>query len=653
MADGSSAFLPFDQELVVDLFAGGGGASTGIARAYREPDVAVNHDAIAIAVHRANHPNTEHHQADVFEVDPLTATRGRPVGLLWASPDCRHHSKAKGGAPRSKRIRGLAWVILRWAVVTRPRVIEIENVEEFKDWGPLGEDGQAIKARKGETYRAFVAAMTTGLPADHPAMAEILEFLGSEVHVDALIRGLGYAHDDREIRACTKGTPTIRKRLVVKFRCDGQPITWSRDTHGAPDSPAVLAGRLKPYRTAAECIDFDLPACSIFATKDEAKLWARAIGMRGTPKRPLERPTKRRIAKGIWKHVLTVPKPYIVPLRGTSAAHTSTHGTDAPLSTVSGGGTHHALAAPVLTEFANASNQRTFAVNESLRTQVAQVKGGHFAMATAHLTAFGQNAIGSSLAEPAQTALAGAARYGLVAAHIVKFRHDSAGSSVAGPVPTVTAGGDMARPAGAAHALGIASAYLEQANGGFYDGAGRDLRDPTSTVLQSGSHQQLVTAYLVKFYKSGGQWADCGESMHTVPTKDRMGLVQVVNVHADILAPELLERARQVAHFMHEHLPEHFPEKADMVLVGDRVMVDITLRMLVPRELARANGFPDAYILDRGLFETEPGSGVFEWRPVSKTDQVRLIGNAVCPDMAEAEIANDLAPLIRMYAEAA
>ena len=642
MADGGSRALPFDQELVVDLFAGGGGASTGIARAYREPDVAVNHDEIAIAVHRANHPTTEHYIRDVFEVDPLTATRGRPVGLLWASPDCRHHSKAKGGKPRSKRIRGLAWVILRWALATNPRMIEMENVEEFLDWGPLDDAGHPLKARKGETFRAFVAAMTTGLAVDHPAMAEIIEFLGPDAPIAALVRGLGYACDHREIRACSKGAPTIRKRLVVKFRRDGRPITWSKDTHGKPGSPDVLAGRLQPYRTAAECIDWSLPAKSIFARK-----------------KPLAHNTCRRVAKGLWRYVLDCPTPFIVPLRGTSAAHTSAHGLDAPLSTITGGGTHHALVTPFLTEHANASNQRVFPADEPLRTQVAQVKGGHFSLVAPSLITIGYGErVGQAprvlyLHAPLGTVVAGGIKHALVAAHITKFRGGSVGHGVDEPLHTITAGGNMARPAGAAHAMGMVSAFLEQANGGFYDGDGRDLHDPLSTICTSGANQRLVSAYLVKYYREGGQWQGCGEPMHTVPTKDRMGLVQVVKVSPDILAPELRERAKAVADFLHEFLPEHFPEPADMVLLGGYVLADITLRMLVPRELARAQGFDDSYIIEKGLFETVPGSGVYEWRAITKTQQVRLIGNSVCPDMAAAEIATDLAPLIELYAKAA
>jgi DNA (cytosine-5)-methyltransferase 1 len=641
MADGT-AFLNFDQELVVDLFAGGGGASTGIARAYREPDVAVNHNAIAIAVHRANHPHTEHYQADVFEVDPLAATRGRPVGLLWASPDCRHHSKAKGKAPRSKRIRGLAWVVVRWGYFATPRVIEMENVEEFIHWCPLDDSGSAIAERKGETFRAFIDVMTKGLADDHPAMDEIVEFLGDAVPRAALVRGLGYTADWREIRACDKGAKTIRKRLVIKFRRDGRPITWSPDTHAAQDSKAVAAGKLKPYRTAAECIDFSLPARSIFGRK-----------------KPLATNTLKRIAKGMWRYVLNCPQPFIVPLRGTSEAHTSTHAIDQPLSTITGGGTHHALVTPYLTEHANGSSQRVFPADDPLRTQVAQIKGGHFSLVAPALvqTGYGeregQEPRALDIGKPLGTVVAGGVKHALVAAHITKFRFNSVGSSLNDPMHTITAGGAMKRPAGAAHALGPVSAFLEQANGGFYDGDGRDLRDPVSTICASGANQRLVSAYLVKYYGEGGQWQGCDEPMHTVPTKDRMGLIQCVQVPADTLAPELRERAKAVADFLHEYLPEHFPDPAGMVLLGGYVLADITLRMLVPRELARAQGFPDSYIIDRGLFETAPGSGEYEWRQVTKTDQVRLIGNSVCPDMAAAEVANDLADLIEFYARAA
>ena len=578
--------LPFEKELVVDLFAGGGGASTGIARAYREPDVAVNHNPIALAVHRANHPTTAHYVADVFEVDPREATGGQPVAIIWASPDCRHHSKAKGGAPRDRGVRGLAWVVIRWLFVTKSRLLFLENVEEFCDWGPIDDDGQPIKSERGRTFKAFIAAISTGLPADHPDMPEITEAIGEFVPVEALVRGLGYNAEWRERIAANAGTPTIRKRLYLVARSDGKPIIWP-----APKRHKRPAAKQLPWRSAAECIDWSNLGRTIFRDK------------------PMAENTMRRVAKGCWRHVLTSVKPFIVPMRGTSSAHTSTHGTDEALSTISAGGTHHALvqpvAAPFLTECANGSAQRNFDVQEPLRTQVAQVKGGHFAMAAAHMTAFGQNAAGSSPDDPAQTVLAGAARHGIV------------------------------------------TAFFEQANGGFYKGDGRSAYDPISTICQSGANQRLVSAYLVKYYGNEKDGISLNEPMHTLPTKDRVAVVETVQV-PDTLTPEQMEGARRCAAFMHQYLPEHFKDPAEMVMVGGYVLIDITLRMLQPPELKAAQGFDKDYIIDRGLF-VDPVTGAEEWRDIKKVDQVRLIGNSVCPDEAEALVAANAADIIELY----
>jgi DNA (cytosine-5)-methyltransferase 1 len=578
--------LPFEKELVVDLFAGGGGASTGIARAYREPDVAVNHNPIALAVHRANHPQTAHYVADVFEVDPVHATGGQPVGILWASPDCRHHSKAKGGAPRDRGVRGLAWVVVRWAHATRPRLMFLENVEEFCDWGPIDEDGQPIKAERGRTFKAFIAALSTGLAADHPDMPEILQSIGEYVPAESLERGLGYNVEWRERVAANAGTPTIRKRLYLVARSDGKPIVWP-----APKRHKVPTAKQQPWRTAAECIDWSNLGRTIFRDK------------------PMALNTMRRVAKGCWRHVLTSAKPFIVPMRGTSEAHTSTHGVDDALSTVSAGGTHHALvqplAAPFLTECANGSSQRNFDVQEPLRTQVAQVKGGHFAMA---------------------------------AANMVTLRKGSVGADVAGPLGVVaTSTGHHA----------VSAAFFEQANGGYYKGDGRSAFDPISTICQSGANQRLVNAYLVKYYGNEKDGISLTEPMHTLPTKDRVALVEVVKV-PDTLTPEQLEGARRCAAFMHEHLPEHFKDPADLVMVGGYVLVDITLRMLQPPELKAAQGFDKDYIIDRGLF-VDPVTGAEEWRDINKTDQVRLIGNSVCPDEAEALVSANAADIIELY----
>ncbi|MBK3446161.1 DNA cytosine methyltransferase [Pseudomonas lactis] len=578
--------LPFEKELVVDLFAGGGGASTGIARAYREPDVAVNHNPIALAVHRANHPNTAHYVADVYEVDPREATGGQPVAIIWASPDCRHHSKAKGGAPRDRGVRGLAWVVIRWLFVTKSRLLFLENVEEFCDWGPIDDDGQPIKSERGRTFKAFIAAISTGLPADHPDMREIIEAIGEFVPMEALVRGLGYNAEWRERIAANAGTPTIRKRLYLVARSDGKPIVWP-----APKRHKRPAAKQLPWRSAAECIDWSNLGRTIFREK------------------PMAENTMRRVAKGCWRHVLTSAKPFIVPMRGTSSAHTSTHGVDEALSTISAGGTHHALvqpvAAPFLTECANGSSQRNFDAQEPLRTQVAQVKGGHFAMVAAHMTAFGQNAVGSSPDDPAQTVLAGAARHGIV------------------------------------------TAFFEQANGGFYKGDGRSAYDPISTICQSGANQRLVSAYLVKYYGREKDGISLNEPMHTLPTKDRVAVVETVEV-PDTLTPEQMEGARRCAEFMHKYLPEHFKDPAEMVMVGGYVLIDITLRMLQPPELKAAQGFDKDYIIDRGLF-VDPVTGAEEWRDVKKADQVRLIGNSVCPDEAEALVAANAADIIELY----
>ncbi|WP_016773960.1 DNA cytosine methyltransferase [Pseudomonas sp. R62] len=578
--------LPFEKELVVDLFAGGGGASTGIARAYREPDVAVNHNPIALAVHRANHPQTAHYVADVFEVDPREATGGQPVAIIWASPDCRHHSKAKGGAPRDRGVRGLAWVVIRWLYVTKSRLLFLENVEEFCDWGPIDDDGQPIKSERGRTFKAFIAAISTGLPADHPDMPEIIEAIGEFVPVEALVRGLGYNAEWRERIAANAGTPTIRKRLYLVARSDGKPIVWP-----APKRHKRPAAKQLPWRSAAECIDWSNLGRTIFRDK------------------PMAENTMRRVAKGCWRHVLTSAMPFIVPMRGTSSAHTSTHGTDEALSTISAGGTHHALvqpvAAPFLTECANGSAQRNFDVQEPLRTQVAQVKGGHFAMAAANMVTLRKGSVGADMTDP----------LGVVA----------------------TSTGHHA----------ISTAFFEQANGGFYKGDGRSAYDPISTICQSGANQRLVSAYLVKYYGNERDGISLNEPMHTLPTKDRVAVVETVQV-PNTLTPDQMEGARRCAAFMHKYLPEHFKNPAEMVMVGGYVLIDITLRMLQPPELKAAQGFDKDYIIDRGLF-VDPVTGAEEWRDIKKVDQVRLIGNSVCPDEAEALVAANAADIIELY----
>ncbi|TXI84268.1 MAG: DNA cytosine methyltransferase [Cupriavidus sp.] len=336
--------LDLHSELIVDNFAGGGGASTGIERALgRHVDIAVNHDREAVALHEANHPQTRHFCEDVFSIDPLEVTGGRPVGLAWFSPDCKHFSKAKGGKPLSKKIRGLAWVMVRWAATVAPRVMILENVEEFRTWGPLLADGSPCKKRSGQTFRSFVRQLER----------------------------LGYVVEHRELRACDYGAPTIRKRLFLIARRDGCPIVWPQPTHGAPTSEGVRSGRLKPWRTAAECIDWSIPTRSIFERE-----------------RPLAEATMRRIARGIQKFVIDAAEPFIVRTAYKGANGSYVNAATEPFRTITAQQDGLSVVSPFLTEHANASTQRTFAPAEPLRTQCSEVKGGHFAVAAAHLTRF-------------------------------------------------------------------------------------------------------------------------------------------------------------------------------------------------------------------------------------------------------------------------
>ncbi|CAN7361900.1 DNA cytosine methyltransferase [Acidovorax sp. LjRoot118] len=714
--------LAFPGELIIDNFAGGGGTSTGLEKAFGRPvDIAINHDPEALAMHAINHPFTLHLCESVWTVNPIKVTHNQPVGLVWLSPDCKHFSKAKGSTPVAKDIRGLAWVGIRWALLCTPRVIMLENVEEFRTWGPLMvmPDGslRPDPAHAGEYFNAFRGMLTTGVRADDPALAECCEFLGIELGGDMaqrLVRGLGYDLDFRELRACDNGTPTIRKRLFMVARRDGLPIRWPEQTHGEPTNSAVLAGKLAPYRTAAECIDFSIEGTSIF----------------GRP-RPLVTNTLRRVAKGLWRHVLTSPKPFIVGAGGPTYSGRPA-GTDQPMGTLTADN-HRALTEPVLAPFlnehANASNQRTMPADEPVRTLCAQVKGGHFsvvaptlaplrgtteqhlgghdvqtplstvsaggthhALVAGHLVTIGygerpgQDARTQPVAQPLGTAVAGGIKQAVVAAHLVDMGHgegkdgtkrfshgvrsievplntvtasgatsglaavhlthlthhgERSGHSASTPLPTVTGAhrGEQA----------LVAACLEQANGGFYDGDGRAADVPVSTITAAGSNQRLITAYAVKYYSSGGQWQELGQPMHTVPTKDRMGLVQVLQVPADSLAPELRERARLCAELLHTHLPEHFAEPAEMVLVWHAglwwVLVDITLRMLKPRELFNAQGFPADYVIheipDPALLFGPDGHQVANPLdvpriPLSNTAQVRMCGNSVCPPQAEA-----------------
>lgn len=356
------SFLP--HELIIDNFAGGGGTSTGLEQAFGRPvDIAINHDPKALAMHRINHPETKHYCESVWDVDPSEITNNQPVGLVWLSPDCKHFSKAKGGKPVEKKIRGLAWIALRWASKTRPRVIMLENVEEFKTWGVLSNDGRPCPKGKGKTFNSFVNAL----------------------------KRQGYVVDWRVLRACDYGSPTIRKRFFLIARRDGLEIKWPKPTHAHPDSIQVQKGNLKPWRTAAECIDWSLDCPSIF-----------------TRARPLATATLERIAGGLKKFVFNNQKPFVVN-----------------------------DIAPVLTECANASNKRSMPIDEPLRTICAQTKGGHHALISAFLAKNYTGVIGSSLREPVHTITA-KDHNSLVVSHLSKMKNGCIGQDLEDPMHTLT-----------------------------------------------------------------------------------------------------------------------------------------------------------------------------------------------------------------------
>lgn len=530
--------LDIQPELIIDNFAGGGGASCGIELALgRHVDHAINHDPEAVAMHAINHPQTEHHCESVWDVDPLALTRGRPVGLAWFSPDCKHFSKAKGGKPRDKKIRGLAWVAMRWAAVVRPRVIMLENVEEFRTWGPVLADGSPCPKRKGDTFRSFVRQL----------------------------EAMGYSVEHRELRACDYGAPTIRKRLFLIARCDGKAIVWPEPTHGAPGSAAVVAGLRKPWRTAAECIDWSIPCPSIFERKKELAV-----------------ATMRRIARGVRRYVINAADPYIVKVNHAGDEFRG-QPIGEPLQTITG--KHgYGIVAPVLTECANASTQRSWPADEPLRTQCAEVKGGHFALASATLvqTGYGERAgqapRAPGLDKPLGTVVAGGAKHALVGAFLAKHyggHYDGAGVGLGEPASTITTSDH--------HAL--VTSHMVKLRG---ECTGSATDEPVPTISAQGTHIGEVRAFLVKYYSEGGQDQSCRDPMHTIPTKDRLGLVTVAGEQYQI--------------------------------------ADIGMRMLEPHELYAAQGFPDTYVI----------APVLNGKRLAKHAQVRMCGNSVSPPMAAA-----------------
>ena len=577
-------------ELIVDNFAGGGGASTGIEMATGySVDIAINHDPEAIKMHKANHPNTKHYCENVWTIDPVKACNGHPVGLAWFSPDCKHFSKAKGGKPKDKNIRGLAWVALRWAGLVRPRVIMLENVEEFKTWGPLNRGHHPIKEKQGKTFERFVQQL----------------------------RNLGYEVEFRELIAADYGAPTMRKRFFMVARCDGKPIVWPEPTHGPADSEAVKVGLLKPYVGAYTQIDFSRPCPSIFDTSEEIK---EKYGIRAV--RPLAQKTMDRIARGFKKFILDNPEPFIIQcnhggerrpndIREPMPTITGKHGygivepymvqigqtgftkdrskdVREPLTTIVSKN-EHCLIEPMLAPYmgTNTTNHPGGNCRDPIHTITT---GNQQCLISPTLIQYHSETAkdevrGQLIEEPIMT-VDSSNRYGLVTSFLHKYYdggYKGAGESMEKPLPTVTAWDHNS----------VVTANLIQMNNHC---DGRDMRDPIPTITAGDGHFGEVRAFLVKYYGQGtGQ--DLKEPLDTIPTHDRFGLVTIKGV--------------------------------------DYQIVDIGLRMLEPRELYGCQGFPDDYIIDHD----------YTGKTYPRSEQVRRCGNAVCPPIPAALVRVNLPEL--------
>ncbi|MEW7009517.1 DNA cytosine methyltransferase [Lentilitoribacter sp. EG35] len=479
-------FNKFHDDMIVDLFAGGGGVSTGIERALgRSPDVAINHSGPALAMHRANHPNTLHLQTDIWAVDPYSVFPQRRIGLLWASPDCKHHSKARGGKPKDSNIRDLAWVVVDWAEKRKPKVIFLENVEEFTTWGPIDNDGKAIEEFAGIEFERFVRRL----------------------------KQAGYKVEWKERRFCDFGDPTIRKRLILIARCDGQKIVWPKPSHGPADSLGVKQGKLLPYRTASEIIDPSIPCPSIFASREE--IW-NEYGVRAI--RPLAPNTYSRVFAGLDKYVLNAEKPCFL----TYAQH---------------GGAIRNPDEPIHTITASRKDQNAVVFPKyECADKVAAFMAQH-----------NTGVVGHSLDKPVSTLTQRCTQQTLVAAHMMSLK-----------------GSDR-------------SAY--------------EMDRPVNALCAGGGHAAMVAAYMVKYYGTS-KAQSLNEPLHTVTVKDRFGLVCVT--------------------FGGEPY----------------VIVDIGMRMLTARELFRAQGFDDDYIIDP----------IFEGKPLTKSMQTSCVGNSVPPGGVDAHI---------------
>lgn len=546
-------------ELIVDNFAGGGGASTGIelATGY-SVDIAINHDPEAIKMHKANHPNTKHYCENVWAVDPVKACKEHPVGLAWFSPDCKHFSKAKGGKPKDKNIRGLAWVALRWAGLVRPRVIMLENVEEFKTWGPLNRRHHPIKSKQGRTFEKFVHQLTD----------------------------LGYEVQFKELVAADYGAPTMRKRFFMIARCDGKPIVWPEPTHGPADSEKVKAGLLNPYVGAYTQIDFSRPCPSIFDTSDEIK---EKYGIRAV--RPLAQKTMDRIARGLKKFVLDNPEPFIIQCN--HGGERRPNDIREPMPTITG--KHgYGIVEPYMVQIGQTgfTKDRSKDVREPLTTIVS--KNEHCLISPTliqyHSETSKDGVRGQTIEDPIMT-VDSSNRYGLVTSFLHKYYdggYKGAGETVENPLPTVTAWDHNS----------VVTANLIQMNNHC---DGKDIRQPLPTITAGDGHFGEVRAFLIKYYGQGtGQ--DIKDPLDTVTAQDRFGLVtingtdyQIVDIGLRMLEPRELYGCQGFPDdyiIDHDYTGKTYPRSEQVRRCGNAVCPPI------PAALVKAN-LPEMCIAER------------------------------------------------------
>lgn len=569
-------------EITVDGFCGGGGWSTGFELAIGEPvTIGINHDAAAISMHKANHPATQHYNENIFLVDPKQAVAGRAVGWAHFSPDCTHFSVAKGGKPVKKHIRGLAWVITKWAGTVHPRIISMENVPEFMSWGPLiakrdKATGRVLK--KTETGEIMPAAPGERVPIENQLLIPDKNRKGETFRKFIReMKKLGYEVDWKVLTASDFGAPTSRKRLFIIFRRDGKPIVWPKPTHGDPESEAVKSGKRLPWRTAAECIDFDLPIESIFDRK-----------------KPLAENTLKRIARGIKKFIVNNPEPFIVQVNHGGSAFRG-QSTDKPLPTITqkhGFGIVEPVVAPTI--MCNNANNVGSGPQEPLHTITTANR--HYLIASTLLQYHGETgkteARGQEVTKPLQT-IDTSNRYALTSAFLTKYysgADKSNTASVEKPLATITTH----------DRFGVVSAFVEKTYSGGYRGAGSAATEPLGSITTK-DHNRLVTAFIARqFGTSTGQKVD--EPLRTITGVDKSRVV------------------------------EAFLEKYDggsnlVEIQGEKYkIVDIAMRMLTPRELYNAQGFPPDYIIDRGA----------DGKPYAKSQQVAKVGNSVPPAFATA-----------------